>query len=288
LLKCGDGDLLVSPEIMASFERMKYLNTFLKHQRRKELTEILSFFGRRQIDVMLIKGAALDLLVYDHPWYMVSDDIDLVMRCRRQELSDQDHEEIMRSLGSGIECEYFCHHDVDLNGALPINFQRVWDDASSVELDGSPVWIMSPEDMLISACTNSCRKRYFRLKLLCDIREIVNKCPDLKWGALIRKAREDGCDTIVFTALMVTKMTLGCELPENVLDDLAVSPIRATIIRSLIRHMSQCVPLSSLYSSLGKNWRPRQATVSLILPYISSRWYQVWRRIKFSLISRLS
>jgi hypothetical protein len=227
-------------------------NVLMKDRMAEKITEVLSFFNKKSIDVMLIKGAAVDVLVYARPWYTMSSDVDLILRPRKEEIADKDKAEIWALIRGRppIELDYFEHHDVVMNGTLPVNFQRIWDEATQIKFRGRDVFVMSPEDMLISACINSYRKRFFRLKALCDIAEIINKYSDMKWEELTRKAREYDCNNIVYTALLVTKITLGCEqLPERVFDNLAISPVKATIIRYLSQRMSFS-SLSSLYSWL--------------------------------------
>ena len=230
---------------------------------------------------MLIKGSALDLLVYDHPWYMVADDLDLVLRRKKEEMTQKEIVEIMQFHHStGIEYDYFDHHDVTLNGVLPMNFHRIWDDAVGMEFGEDHLFVMSPEDMLLSTCTNSCRKRFFRLKCLCDIAEIINRYGDLDWEKMVQNAKNDHCNSIVFTALLATKMTVGCELPENALSKLAVGPARAALIRQLVRYVSDRMPLSTLYPYSGGKWLNRKVNIPLILPYISYRPRQLWQRLK--------
>ncbi|MEE8389790.1 MAG: nucleotidyltransferase family protein, partial [Anaerolineae bacterium] len=90
LLQCPAENLGISQQIMNKFRLCYYRNTVTKEKSAERITRALSFFTERQIDVMLIKGAALDLLVYDHPWYTISDDIDLVIKCKREDMSDVD------------------------------------------------------------------------------------------------------------------------------------------------------------------------------------------------------
>jgi hypothetical protein len=277
LLQCTTMDLGIPKDIMDQFKRFSFGNTVRKEKMAEKITEVLSFLNKKSIDVMLIKGAALDVLVYDHSWYTISKDVDFILRAKRDEITDKDEAEI-RALRRGLPSEsgYFRHHDVDMNGTLPINFQRIWDDATKIKFRGRDVFVMSPEDMLISVCINSCRNRFFRLKSLCDIAEIINKYNGMKWEELTSKAREYDCNNIVYTALLVTKMTLGCELPEEVLDNLTVNLARAAIIRYLSQHMSWS-SLSSLYS--GRKVFGRRVSLSLLLPYAAYRWYQVWRKL---------
>jgi len=281
LQQCNPLTLGIPQHIVYQFKRYYYRSVVRKERKAERLTEALAFFDRKSIDVMLIKGAALEVLVYDQPWYTVPEDADLVLRLRREEISDKASREIMEFLHrSGIEYDYFEHHDVVMNGVLPIDFYEIWDDATKIRFRGRDVFVMSPEDMLMSTCINSCRKRFFRLKSLCDIAEIINKYPGLKWEELTRKARAYDCNNIVYTALLVTEMTLGCELPDEVLDNLAVSPVRETIIRSLIRYLSRRMSLSALYPFSGRNMFGRKVNLSLILPYATYRWYQVGRKMR--------
>ena len=233
---------------------------------------------------MLIKGIALDVLVYNYPWFTVQNDIDLILRAKIEEIDVKDRKEIWAfSRGRGFECDYFTHHDIDLLGSLPINFQRIWNDATKIKLRGYDVFVMSPEDMLIAACINSCRKRFFRLKNLCDIAEIIDKYSGLKWDEVIGKSKEYHCNNIVYTALLITKQTLGCEFPEKVFDNLAVIPLRTAIIHYVIRYLNQRMSLFSLYPFSIENPLYRKLGLSLILPYATYEWYQLWRKMKYFL-----
>jgi hypothetical protein len=252
-----------------------------KEHRADRLTQALAYLDRKSIDVMLIKGAALDILVYDQPWYTVPHDVDLILRSRGEEIADDTRIEIMKFLhGSGIEFDYFAHHDVVINGALPIDFQEIWDNATRIKVGGHDIFLMSPEDMLMSVCINSCRKRFFRLKSLCDIAEVINTYPDLKWQELATRARAYECNNIIYTALLVTKMTLGCKLPPGLFDDLEVNPIRVRVIDRLVRHVSQHSSLDSLYPFSGTQVFGREVNLAVMLPYVTYRGYQVGRKLK--------
>ena len=125
---------------------------------------------------------------------------------------------------------------------------------------------MAPEDLLISLCINSCRKRFFRLKHLFDIAETVRRL-DLDWDRLAANAREDRCEGIVYTALHVASETLGCRIPD--LDPLQVPRPRVLLIRRLVaRHLR--------HGSLDS---PPPAW----LPYASFRLEQALRSLRFAL-----
>ncbi|MFQ5576314.1 MAG: nucleotidyltransferase family protein, partial [Anaerolineae bacterium] len=182
----GPDALAVPDAVTAEFKRAYYSNIIRKERRAERLARGLAFFNERGIEVMLIKGGALDVLVYDRPWYTVPHDIDLVLKLKPEELPPATEAEIRHFFHkTGIEFDYFAHHDVTMNGVLPVDFGQIWDRAVKITLHGQPVWVMAPEDMLLAACINGCRKRFFRLKSLCDTAEIINKYPGLNWDRFI-------------------------------------------------------------------------------------------------------
>jgi hypothetical protein len=271
-------DFGIPQEIADKFRFYTYQNTIEKEKRTRRLEEGCAYFCQRSIDIMLVKGPALDLVVYDYPWYTVSLDNDLILKARREEFNHEDMHAIMDHFHqSGIEYDFFEHHDVSINGTLPIDFDWVWKDAVKIKFRSQDVFIMSPEDMLIALCISSCRKRFFRLKSLFDIAETVRKCSDLDWDKLASKSLTYDCHNIVYTALRVTQRTVGCEIPGGGLDRLRVSPARTHLLESLIGFLLQCTNLSS-YPYSGRQVFGRQIHISLVLPYATYRGYQIWRK----------
>ena len=283
LQQCVNINLGMPQDIMNQFKLCYYRNVVMVKQKAEMLTEVLSYLEKKFIDVMLIKGTALDVLVYDHPWLTIQNDVDLMFRPRNVEINEKEKVEIFLFLESrDVEFGYLEHHDIDLRGFLPINFQRIWDESAKITFMGHGVFVMTPEDMLIATCINSCRKRFFRLKTLCDIAEIINKYKDLKWDEVASKAIEQHCNNIVYTALLITKMTLGCELSEEILNSFAVVPARAFIIQCIIRYLNQNMSLSSLYPFSVENPKERKLNLSLVLPYTTYSWNQWWFKMRNS------
>ena len=278
---CQNPDLeLDIPRTIVDFYRLYTVrNTVRKEQRAQSLQAVLEYFDERSIDVLLIKGGVLDILIYDHPTFSTISDIDLVLRPSREKFTQPQLTQIMQDLhGSGIEYDFHAHHDMTINGMLPIDFERIWQDAKRTVYRDLPVWIMDNEDMLISLCINSCRKRYFRLKSLLDIAETIRKIKDLSWDLLAEKSRAYDCNNIVYAALAVTNQTLGCELPPGVLEKLRVKPLRAAVIERIIHYMIQYGSLPEEPIS-GRYIFGRRIHSSLLLPYATYRFYQVRHKL---------
>jgi hypothetical protein len=276
----GEGLGLEIPESIVNRYRLFAMrNTVRKEQRVQRTLQALEYFNAQSIDVMLIKGAALDLLVYGHAMLITSNDIDFVLKRRREELSPDEIQQIMNDLHqSGIEFDFYSHHDVTINGALPVDFERIWQEASRIDYRGQPAWLMSPEDMLISVCINSCRKRYFRLKSLLDIAETLRKMDAIRWDLVVEKSRQYDCQNIVYTALLVSRETLGCALPPGALHSLGVNPLRAGLINSMVRFLIRYSSLPAAPNA-GRSLLGKQLHASLVLPYASYRFYQIRHKL---------
>jgi hypothetical protein len=239
LRRCDPAALALPASLAERLEIALFENALLKERDAERLAQALSLLQEAGLAAMLLKGAALDLLVYAEPWVAASRDTDLLVRPLPGFRPGPRERELRRELyRAGIECDLGEHHDVNMNGVLPIPFPRIWEEARPVRFRGRDAWVMSPEDLLISLCINSCRKRFRRLKGLFDIAETV-RCgggPEqpLDWHRLVAKARDYRCEGIVFTALRITGETVGCDLPGGALAALGLPPARAVLLRRLI------------------------------------------------------
>jgi hypothetical protein len=202
-----------------------------KRERALQLDTVINFFHENQIPIMLIKGAAQDHLIYDQSWYTTYEDIDLIIKGRPENLDPKLVRKISDTLYRGkIEYDYYEHHDFNMNGMLPIDFQDVWSAARILRIHDKEIFVLSPEDHLISIAINSCRKRFFRLKSLLDIQETISRLKNLDWQKFIQRSQSFCCENIIYTALAVTSKTLGGDIPEEVFRALRLSSTRKKVI----------------------------------------------------------
>lgn len=272
----------VPPEIRERFEQAYMHNVIVKSQAARQLERILAFFAQRDVRLMLIKGAACDLQVYAQPWY-TTHDVDLVIGARRGALSREDRDAIRTFFSPlrGFEYDFYEHHDVTMNQTLAVDFGQIWSDARSVIFQGHPVWVMCPEDMLLAACINSCRKRYFRLKSLLDIAGIVGAHPTLDWTTFVQKARAYDCHMIAYTALFIARNLLNVRLPAMPLDKLCTGSARRAWIHLLSQRMSLSA-FSSIHTGGLLNLGGRSIAPSLLLHYSTLHWGQIYRKVLFA------
>lgn len=269
----------IPEEVIRQFRLYAYRNTITKAEQAQKLENSLAYFHRHSIPVMLVKGAALDRLVYDQPWYTELADFDLIIRPKSSELPARLIQEIHDLFSTaGIEYDYYEHHDLNMNGALPVDFKSIWDSARQFDYRGICVYVPSPEDLLISVCINSCRKRFFRLKSLCDIHETLRKFPEFDWELFVKKTRQYDCQNIAYTALLINDTTMGSQVPAQVYRQLKVGALRAFTIRAVIYLLKGWTSLSS-YPTGGLNLLGRSFHLSLLLPYLTYQGYQARRKM---------
>lgn len=256
-----------------------------------DITRILEYFNRKSVDVLLAKGVALDLTVYRQVPQYVPGDIDLLLKNRFKDVSQQeDCADItfFQALNYYPEWERYQHHDLSINGLLPVDFDKVWRNAKLVKVGPHQLTahIMCAEDMLLFACISACRKRYFRLKSVCDIAEIIQHYPALNWQQVFQDAKRYQCKHIVYTALLVTQLTVGCQLPETFAQELGVAWAWAKIIRRLVSFLAEEVSLSQLSSAM--EIKAGKVNLALLLVLISYNRKQNWARLGYVLNTAVS
>jgi hypothetical protein len=275
----------IPPGILSQFKQRYMHNVIVKKRTAEIIEKILAFLAEKEMPAMLLKGAALDALVYRQPWYTCMSDVDLILRARQEDIPDDERwqidEEFNRfNLHSNayqvhIEYDFYTHHDMTINGLIDIDPERVWQEARQICFHGQPVWIMSPEDLLIASAINSCRKRFFRLKSACDLSALIEKYPDLDWQAVTSKSNSYRCNNIVYTALITAQRMLGVSIPEQVFFDLQVHPLRAWLIRFLVGSLLKIFPLRRLSSNKPGNIMGREPGWGLVLTYATYRIDQI-------------
>lgn len=245
----------------------------------ERLSRILSSFRLRSLDLLLVKGAAHDAVLYQGGSLLTSDDLDLVIRRPDYPVTEDELAEFREGTSAverltPVEIEWSAHHDLSMNGMLAVDFDEVWRNARQITVAGQTAWVMRPEHMLIAACVNSCRKRFFRLKSLCDIHQIVTALP-IDWRLAAETANRWNCAAIVFCSLTASALAMESPIPPQVLRELHVAPLQRKLIRYLVRNMA----FESLDALSGRGDDRRRWGTSLGLPIAAFTWRQRWKNL---------
>ena len=237
LRRCDVRDVPLPEEVAGRLELALLENAALKERDADRLAAALAALREVELEALLLKGTALDLLVYDEPWVAMSRDIDLSLRPIGPgwEKGKGREKEVRWDLYChGVECDLEGHHDITLNGVLPLDFARIWRDARPVSFRGQAAWVMSPEDLLVSLGVNACRKHFFRLKSLFDLAETLRRGGPFDPVRLAAIVREGRCGAVVVAALLAARELLGASPSPELLAGLGVSRPRAGLLRRLV------------------------------------------------------
>jgi hypothetical protein len=266
----------IPQDVVSCFERDIARNIAVKMRRSEGLRRLLALGNANGLGVMVIKGAALDALVYEKSWYTTSGDVDLLIRQRIEELDTAQRIEIGQLCARyRFECDSFRHEDFLILENR--DFELLWRNARRLSTDIGDALFMSVEDLLVTACLNSCKHKFFRLKNIVDIVEILRRCPKARWAIVAGDARLMHCSNIVYAALRVAHRTVGIDgLPAHLAEALGVHPMRAMLIDTAIQWLST-LRLSTLRGLSA--WRKNRYPISVVLPYLCYHRSHVWRRV---------
>ncbi len=289
LTKVGFEELGLPEQVIDEFSILQEQNVRTRRRSNKELQRAIKLLNSLSVPVMIIKGEALSRTVYQERDLISMADIDLLLEPKEEQLEPSVLQQIKDyfyevNFSDGqvkelFEFDFYMHHDLSINGILPVDAERIWRDSSTIRINGGEAAIMTIEDTLIASAINSCRKRYFRLKSCFDLAEIIDTSPELDWDLLLEKANAYRCSFILYTALWVTKQTvgLGCEI--EVFERFQINWFRKRLIQAQVSYLTKHYSLLDLLIRADISILGRKFSQTLFLTYASYRWNQVIRKI---------
>jgi hypothetical protein len=166
----------------------------------------------------------LDLLVQRSDFYRAKAVLQRLGYEPYREMDDDEEAEFINSklgyelvdwdTGTVVELHWGLFHDIYGFGFAP---DEIWQRHEWGSFAGEPVRTLAPEDLMRYLCIHGTKHRFLQLKWLCDVAEFVDACPDLKWEAVQREARETGTERMLHLALFLAHRLLGAEVPRGLL-----------------------------------------------------------------------
>jgi hypothetical protein len=263
--------------------------------RRRELGRLADELRRHQIDVMVLKGAALVPLVHHDPGVRPMDDLDLLVHpddlphaeqvvqaagYRSSDTTpataqpDDDHHHLPSLVRDDGTFTVELHHKLGSSGSPPdFDVAGVW--ARALPFDAGDTTCLRPsdEDLLAHVGLHFLidRVRLFSrraLRQVCDISAILAAFRDtLDWDRVIADADERGYAPALALALGTAIAVADAPLPDHVLAKLAPAPVvpdaAETVRRRVLRDPAWMVL---------ERFTSRQPSVLHLLPPNPGRW----------------
>ena len=237
------------PEKFMGGLRRDYLSTAARNTLiYSEFKKVAESFKDKEIDVIVMKGAALAELIYQDIGLRSMSDVDLLIRKEdikraNDVLEDMGYYAVDLSRFDGSDsylttCDYrsenplhpsFHVHWHIVNSSIPapysskINMDEIWREAVQVKIADVRVLSMSPHHFLIHLCEHAMRVTHSAAKLiyLLDVAALVSRYKDtLDWHKVMETSKDYGLDRFVYNILSLTRLNMGLDIPEWVLERL--------------------------------------------------------------------
>ena len=212
-----------------------------------DLTGILTWARTHNVDVVVLKGAALAHTVYPNRALRPMRDIDLLVRLAHTGAV----EEFLVERGYVLDSQraraknWYRQHDYHFpyykrDEGLPtscvevhwnldrpsrgfrLELDGMWARAVATVIGGVAVKTLSPEDTLLHLCLHVCKHELIAgLRSYCDIAETARRySSDLDWVAVTERALQGGVDAFVHLPLALARELLDAPVPDAMLDRL--------------------------------------------------------------------
>lgn len=205
-----------------------------------ELCKVMAHFNAHDVQAIPFKGPVLSALAYGDPVARFSGDLDILVqepeipRTRQLlvELGYESnsttvlrdapetavhkvyHHELFTHTASGVvvelhwkvdECEFIRPFDpvFSPNGCCP----------TRLTLGGTEMRVLSPECLLLLLCEHGAKHRWWQLRWVSDIAELIRRSPAMDWAQASTSARETGNQRVFWLGLLLAHELLDAPVP---------------------------------------------------------------------------
>ncbi|MBW4577470.1 MAG: nucleotidyltransferase family protein [Aphanothece sp. CMT-3BRIN-NPC111] len=104
-----------------------------------------------------------------------------------------------------------------------LEFSEKW--YEQVYLGGNLVQTLSAESLLLFLCAHGSKDSWLRLKLICDLAELIRSHKELDWDWILANGGKLGTKRMLFLGLYLSQDILGVVLPENIFQQVQSDPL---------------------------------------------------------------
>jgi len=219
---------------------------------KEELVRVLKFFITNGVPAIPLKGITLSFRLYgDIVSRDQSADLDLLVK-------EQDKERarlLLEDLGYSFvrvreipERSWYymfvkprekmveLHWDITMMGRTPERIKGLWQGAEVAAWEGMQYYDFKPEELLLYLSAHFVNSDGVRkIKYVGDINRVLEKYwPDIWWESLARKAVYWRLNGSLYAGLVIARDMLGAQVPDRVLGELRLDPLKRFFIRSFV------------------------------------------------------
>lgn len=96
----------------------------------------------------------------------------------------------------------------------------LWNRAEPLNVGGTTIRMMSPEDSLLILSAHGMKHFWTRLIWICDLAQYIHSCPQFDWQRLMKRADSLDARGMTQLGLLLAHRLLGTQVPEFILSDI--------------------------------------------------------------------
>jgi hypothetical protein len=218
-----------------------------------DLVAAMNVLSAAGIPAVAFKGPALAIMLYGDPAQRQFSDIDVLIHRRdiphavavlqaRGFRSLLDYSPGQASTYMHAACEWLVRSPsgellelhwqfVPRYFALSVDFDELFQRATTITLAGTPIRTLAPEDQLLALAVHASKHEWERLCLAAEIAQSLHTGPPIQWNTLLQRARGCGALRIVLVSLQMSEWLVPMSLPANVRAALDSDPVASRIAK---------------------------------------------------------
>jgi hypothetical protein len=100
--------------------------------------------------------------------------------------------------------------------SIPLDYDGFWRRSATTEIAGTRVRVLADEDLLFYLALHSTKERWLRLRMVCDVAELLRARPALDWDKALASATAQGGRRMLLLAAHLAATWLDAPVPERV------------------------------------------------------------------------
>ena len=233
----------------------------------QELLKILKLFQDNDIPAIPFKGPVLAVSVYGNLALRQFGDLDIWVREEDFlrviiDITAKKYETPFRQGWMGqlplyklININYNVHEcavvhvdnrvNIDVHKSLTrksfflfqLDFEYLWQRIELVDILGTEVSSLQPEDLLLVLCVHGSKHGWEKLGWICDVAEFVLVHQEVEWTLIIEQAKKLGCERMLLMGLTLASNLLDTPLPEIVHQSIEADPKSTLLVAQVYEEL---------------------------------------------------
>ncbi len=206
-----------------------------------ELFRLLGVFQQNGIPIAAFKGPVLAESVYGDLSLREFSDLDVIVHqadlCEAEDILiacgyvAQFPERDYRSTFVSYHGQYaFCHSQTGICGvdlhwrlsskgvAFPVQSAEVWSKLRQVTIAGRTVLTLADDDLVLFLAAHGTKEGWRRLIWVSDFAELLRKCQDINWAAILDRAHRSHSARPLLLAILLASTLLDAPAPKELVD----------------------------------------------------------------------